>query len=196
MTTEFTAVFFIVYIMLMGFVWLVGIASYVLNGISLQTIAKRRGIENSWLAWIPIGNVFILGAIADDYNQKVRAVKTSYRKIMLYFMIAMMAGLIALYPLLFTGIYTIMQTDGTGFGVAAIIILIALYIFILGVAITVSVFQYISVYRLFQSCSPKNATLFLILGLFISGALPITVFICRNKDEGMPAQTPQFTQGV
>ena len=54
----------------------IGIAAYVLQSLGLYTIANRRGISNPWLAWLPVGNMWILGSIADQYqyaaNHKVR----------------------------------------------------------------------------------------------------------------------------
>lgn len=42
---------------------LLGLAGYVLLSLGLMTLAKRKNIENPWLAWIPIANLYILGKI-------------------------------------------------------------------------------------------------------------------------------------
>lgn len=39
---------------------------YIINGIALQRIAEKLNIDNSFLAWIPIGNAYLLGKIAGD----------------------------------------------------------------------------------------------------------------------------------
>ncbi len=44
-------------------VLIVAIASYVLSAIALMTMGKRAGIEESWLAWIPVGNFYVIGKI-------------------------------------------------------------------------------------------------------------------------------------
>lgn len=49
---------------------LLSIAMYVLQALGMYAIAKRRGIKNPWLAWIPIGSVWILGSISDDFRMK------------------------------------------------------------------------------------------------------------------------------
>ncbi|MDA3844976.1 MAG: hypothetical protein PF505_00330, partial [Vallitaleaceae bacterium] len=49
--------FFIIIILL------VALAGYVLCSLALMTMATNRGIENPWLAWIPVGNMWILGQI-------------------------------------------------------------------------------------------------------------------------------------
>ncbi len=48
---------------LMGLFVLIGIALYVLSALGLFTMAKRRNIENAWLAWIPVAQLYILGEI-------------------------------------------------------------------------------------------------------------------------------------
>lgn len=39
---------------------------YIINGIALQRMAEKLNIDNSFLAWIPIGNAYLLGKIAGD----------------------------------------------------------------------------------------------------------------------------------
>lgn len=41
----------------------IGVVFYCLMAVGLMTMAKKRGIENPWLAWIPIGNYYILGQL-------------------------------------------------------------------------------------------------------------------------------------
>ena len=43
---------------------LVGLIVYVYTSIALMTIAKRTKTENSWLAWIPIANIYLMTQIA------------------------------------------------------------------------------------------------------------------------------------
>ena len=41
-----------------------GAAAYVYFALAIQTIAKKTGTQNAWLAWIPIVNVFLMLDIA------------------------------------------------------------------------------------------------------------------------------------
>jgi len=43
-----------------------GIAAYILTALGLYAIAKNRGMENPWLAWIPIAQFYIIGAIVKE----------------------------------------------------------------------------------------------------------------------------------
>lgn len=52
---------------------LLSVVLYVLQALGLQTIAKRRGIRHGWLAWLPLGDLWILACIADDYAGRTGA---------------------------------------------------------------------------------------------------------------------------
>ena len=41
---------------------------YVILSLALMKIAQKKGIENAWLAWIPIGNSYIIGKIAGPFH--------------------------------------------------------------------------------------------------------------------------------
>mgnify|MGYP001057351024 FL=1 len=42
---------------------LIGLASYVLTAFGLFTMAKNRNIENAWVAWVPVAQLYILGKL-------------------------------------------------------------------------------------------------------------------------------------
>ena len=50
--------------------------------------------------------------------------------------------------------------------------------------------DYIALYKVYKSCTPKNATLYLVLSIVVSVTQPFFVFFSRNKDEGMPPAQP------
>ena len=53
-------------------------------------------------------------------------------------------------------------------------------------SIALSVMIYIALYKVYKSCDPKHAVLFLVLSIIFNITLPFFVFACRNKDLGMP----------
>ena len=76
----FILIFYIVYfLIMMGF----AVAVYVLQSLSIYTIAKRRGIQKPALAWVPVANVWLLGSISDQYRYVVKGEYKSKRKILL-----------------------------------------------------------------------------------------------------------------
>ena len=73
---------------------------WIISSLSLQSIAKRRGIRNAWLAWVPIGNQWILGSIADQYQHLIQGKITSRRKILLWlglanFVVSVIGGILS-----------------------------------------------------------------------------------------------------
>lgn len=46
------------------------IALYVFEGVGLMQLAKRNNIKNSWIAFIPIANVYLYGKLAFEDNVK------------------------------------------------------------------------------------------------------------------------------
>ena len=45
-----------------------GIITYVLSSLTLMQMASNSGIENAWLAWVPIGNLFIVAKLIKELN--------------------------------------------------------------------------------------------------------------------------------
>jgi len=71
-------------------------------------------------------------------------------------------------------------------GAAVFFALIPVSVAVSGVSIAVTVITYIALYDLFTSCDPKNNLLYLLLSIFVSITMPIFIFVCRNKELGMP----------
>ena len=62
---------------------IISVVAYVFTALSLYTIAKRRGIRNPWLAWIPVADVWVLGSLSDQYRYVVKREIKSKRKALL-----------------------------------------------------------------------------------------------------------------
>lgn len=172
-----TGLLLIVYFLLMG----VSIVSYVLGALGSYRIAKRRGIHHAWLAWVPVGNAWLLGSLSDHYQYVAKHKVTKRRKVLLTLSIIMMA--LSLVTGVVAGVSAAL--DGTALAIALVVFA---YFIILGLSIAVMVISFIAYYDLFQSCKPEYAVLFLILGIFFSVALPFFVFACSKDDKGMPAK--------
>lgn len=44
------------------------VAIYVLGALGAYRLAKRRGMQNAWLSWLPVGQEYILGKMSDDVS--------------------------------------------------------------------------------------------------------------------------------
>ena len=164
----------------------IAVVSYVLSSVSMYRIAKRRGIHHPWLAWVPVGNAWMLGSISDQYQYVAKHNVTNRRKVLLIFSIVTLA-ICALYISMRTAMYAAFTVDaGMSGGVALLILSTIVLMLMSGVCIAYSVFGYIAYFDLFRSCKSKNAVLFLVLSIVFGVTLPIFLFVCSNKDEGMP----------
>ena len=174
----------------------IGIVGYVFQSIGLYTIAKRRGIKNPWLAWVPIGCNWILGSIADQYQYVVKGKIRNKRKVLLILSLCpvavnVIAKVVSVTLLLAGSGYSATQTMMvSGFVTAAQSLLNA------GLAIALSVYIYMALYNLYTSCNPGNDVLFLVMGIIFGILAPFFIFAVRNKDEGMPPRRQPVAQPV
>ncbi len=210
------------------------IASYVLLALGLYTMAKRRGINKPWLAWIPVANVWLLGCISDQYRQVAKGEKKAKRKLLLTLdivMIVLAVVLVAVVVSWFVGLvaeipwpdmtleddywrssYSVDMGDAEleEFiedlfdaldsseaeeylinSLGTLLLIMGLSLVLLVVSIWASVLIFMAYYDVFTSSDPKNATIFFALGLILSlfglgVVMSVLVFVCREKDEGMP----------
>lgn len=203
----------VIYLLLQFVPQIIGIVCYIFSSLGLYTIAQRRGISNPWLAWIPFGNVWILGSISDQYQQVVKNKKTNRRKVLLWLEIAAIVVTVILVIVFVVFIFQIAMTDGGtysefGYGFTSyaadseveivglvltfVIVFLLMWLAIMAVAIVDMVFLYMSYYDLYASCDPKNATTYLVLSIVLGFLTPFLVFAVRNKDFGMQPALPQW----
>ena len=165
-----------------GVVLLFAFVFWILSSLSLQVIARRRGIRNAWLAWIPVGNEWILGSIADQYQHLIPGKITARRKLLVwlnvgYAMLIIANGLVQ--GLTEAAAHT--EEQLMLWSLASMLISVAR----LAVSITALVFCHMSNYDLYRSCDPKNAVTFLVLGIIFPITQPFFYLSCRKKDLGM-----------
>ena len=55
-----------IFVGVLGFIF--AVVAYVFSALGLMTLANNKGIENAWLAWIPIANLYILGKIVETVD--------------------------------------------------------------------------------------------------------------------------------
>ena len=183
--------FWLIYILV---VFGLSIAMYVLRAAGMYSIAKRRGIDHPWMAWVPVVDLWLLGCISDQYRYVVKGQNKSKRKALLILNI-IMAVLYIVFLVLWVGI-VVNAVTGVMSGISeeemvnslltSMMGLLAMCIPLMGVAIAVMVIRYMAMYDLYTSCSPQNNVLFLVLSIFFSVTEPFFIFCNRKKDGGMP----------
>lgn len=180
---------------------LLNLVCYIFTALSLYTIARRRGLNNAWLAWVPVGFEWLLGSVSDQYQYLVKEKTTSRRKVLLGLSVAngcaaLIAGVVAVvmvFKLAFSAAaMTEAQIAQMVLGPLMTVLVAALVLSV--VSITLLVFRCVCMYDVYRSCQPDSATLFLVLGILFGFLEPIFLMICRNKDEGMPPRKPAIEQ--
>ena len=180
-----TAILLILMLLSLAF----AIVSYVLSAVGMYRIAKRRGIHHAWLAWVPVGNSWLLGSISDHYQYVVKHKNTQRRKVLL-----VLSLILSAVSIVFSAVVVALNlasfgavTAATGNSAALMIVLMVFYYFaVLGLSIAATVIAYIAYYDLFRSAKPNYAVLFLVLSVIVNVTLPFFVFACSNSDRGMP----------
>ena len=195
---------------LFGLTWsavpsLVSIAVYVFTALGLYTLAQRRGLRNPWLAWIPVADVWILGSLSDQYRYVVRGQVRSKRKVLLTLnIISAVMGLVmtvvmvaAVVRWVFSFQAGASETEIVNAILGSVMGVLALCVPWAGVAIASAVLSYMALYDIYTSCDPANNTVYLVLSILFSFTQAIFLFLCRNRDDGMPPRRdaqPQYRQ--
>ena len=164
-----------------------GILIYLAQGVGLSTIARRRGLERSWLAWLPLGNLWILGSISDQYRQltveQVRNKKQTLLLLGLFCLAAAVAFVIGLWAAasgMMEARYPNLSPVAAGMGFFALFLLTGALWLLLRIN------SYIALFDLLRSCEPGKAMVYLLLCIIVYAAQPFVVFALRNKDNGIP----------
>ena len=181
---------------------LMGIAAYVLTALALYTIAKRRGLNHPWLAWIPVASAWILGSLSDQYRYVVRGENKSKRKVLLTLSILTSVLSTAMIVSVFVAVGKAMFGVIGGMGEEALLEailgplvgVVGLCLPMVGIAIAYVVVYYMALYDLYKSLDPSNCVLFLVLSIVFRVTEPFFLFFNRNKDQGMPPrrQNPTY----
>jgi len=188
------AFFAIFYLLFLG----AAILMYVLQSLALFNLAKKRGIQNYGLAWVPIGSSWILGKLADDVNICRRNKRTHFARNLLVLNIAYLASFVLVYIGAFAlGITIAMEEMMSGVastaGPAIILVAVLLWLVLVALIIAINVLFYMALYRVFYGYAEENAVIFTVLSIFFSILLPIFLFVIRNR-ELLPPDPTTFVQ--
>lgn len=184
---ELLAIGMIIAVLLFVLAAAICVLTYVFQGIGLFTIARRRKISNYGLAWVPVGNMWIMGSIADNFSVKTSGWDKKLRHWILWLFIGayVFCGIGYVF-ILFTGFYTEMHYIYSAGLIGLIIGGIAMLLIGAGALVAALVLEYISLYRVYKSCKPENAVIFIILSILFNITIPFFLFAMRNSDEGIP----------
>lgn len=164
---------------------LFGIAAYILTALSIYTVSRRRGLNNPWLAWIPVVNCWLLGSISDQYQYVVKGENKSKRKwlVVLNILKAALAMMLIALALVTAGALIV---DHHSDVMGAVVAVVGLALPLIAVTIALCVIRFMALYDVYRSLDPANAVLYLVLSILFSPTEPFFLFFNRDKDLGMP----------
>lgn len=167
-----------------GIVPLLSLAVYVFTALSLYTVARRRGLNCPWLAWIPVADLWLVGSLSDQYRYLTQG-QVKHKRVVLLILKAV--------TLAFTGglIGAVIWLAVSSGSVASVVTMLVMALLAGGTAIALTVLNFMALYDIYASCTPENATVYLVLSIFFKVLKPVFLFISRNADGGMPPKKTQ-----
>ncbi|MBQ9915050.1 MAG: hypothetical protein IJO50_02790, partial [Clostridia bacterium] len=69
------------------------IADYIVTALGVSGVARAKGIPNDWLAWLPVGQDWVLGSTVEKVDE-ARGIKRAWGKIFLAVSIAFWIGMV------------------------------------------------------------------------------------------------------
>lgn len=148
---------------------------FLLLGYTLFSIGGHRGLRLRWLAWLPIGQDYVLGAIADDIGGQgrfFRGGESYYRHIL---------AMIRIFSYFYTGLSLYLTVRGISLsgllaGMGASYELISPIVSFLITAIQAAV-----LYKIFGYYRPDRASIYALLCLFFSFLTPFLLLSIRKS---------------
>ena len=159
---------------------------YVFLSLGLYTVAKRRGLRNYGLAWLPIANYWVLGCLADQYDNAHTGKNLKLRRHLLWLCIATVSLYIIVYVIIAKAAFS--QYSALNMLVNSLLLTpyFMLYV-LLPLFFTLIIFCYIAFYKHYRSCSPDKAVVLLVFSITFAVIIPFVLFSLRKSDKGMPA---------
>ena len=193
------ALILILYLLYYLFALAYGAYSYIGMGLGGFRMARKIGMTNPWMFWIPLANAYAMGNLADQQASLCDGRSTTFRKKMLAWNIviicAVLLFVIAMVPiLLVVSVHGTMGQDGTvtvpekymeDLAGPALFFLFSFLAFLV-LSVIYLVVYYKVLYRIFKLYAPDGAVGLLILSIFVNVAVPAIFLILSGKEPALP----------
>lgn len=157
---------------------LFALAAYVFSGLGMYRMAHNTGLGREWMAWVPFCREYLLGSLADRWEQGCRSRVTHYRYILLGLtVVPLLLELVAFAQ--FTSVVTGWIVLGGSYPGATLVGLLVTAGLLGLLAIVQRVVYLIAYYKTMRDFEPSRA------GIYTLGALLgfgwLFLFFCRNN---------------
>lgn len=167
----------------LGFWELLRIVALVFQAVALFSIARKRWqISCPGLAFLPIGNAWVLGSLSDDYQKRIRKKICHKRRILPSLEAATL--LVAIFGETLLESLPMNLSGNTEYAIMGPVLLT--------LELAWLVYRFRCLYDVYESCNPDTSVAFLIWSVVIEYLIPIFLWIDRKKSIGMREKKPMF----
>ncbi len=185
---------------------LIGVLYLVFQGLGLMRMAKRKGIPNGWMGFIPIASFYILGKVSATSERKRPEIALLVLSILsALFSIVCYLSIVPIVDIIFRGS---LAAPRSGFDYehfsGSLISVTALgtvtFLIAAGLSIALMVLMFIALHRIYKQFSPDSAnvmTVFTVLSytLLSIPIYPFMLFAIRNNEIWPMGKPPYGYQG-
>jgi len=193
------ALILILYLLYYLFAMAYGAYSYIGMGLGGFRMARKIGMTNPWMFWIPLANAYAMGNLADQQTSLCEGRSTTFRKKMLAWNIVIICAallfVIAMIPILVVAtVHGTMDENGTvtipekymeDLAGPALFFLFSFLAFLV-LSVIYLVVYYKVLYRIFKLYAPDGAVGLLLLSIFVNIAVPAIFLILSGKEPALP----------
>ena len=149
---------------------LIRLAIYILGSIGMYSMANNTGVNDSWLAWVPVAREYLLGSLADRYSA------SAHRKSYLRAILPILGSVrLPVWSLIWSlGLLIYFATPYNPLVALGVILLVNSCL-----EIAHKLFYLVSFYHIMMDYEPSRAVAYTILAFFGLGEL--VLFFTRNN---------------
>jgi hypothetical protein len=169
------------------------VALFVLEGLGMHTISRRRGLPHGWMSWVPLLRIFQLGTISDDYRLRQKGRRGIHRWLLLVTASLYLVGIVLILGACFYALVSIFPAILT----LGLVLLSDEYMNAAGqmqevaemmglcgslMILPYSVMRPVAGYRVYRSCRKGLAVVFLLLSMLVPPLHGLFLYFLRNDD--------------
>ena len=200
MTDLNETLFWILYLIFYCLVMVCAAYAYVFVSLGGQRMARKVGMSNPWMFWIPCANVYAMGNLADTQATLCEGKNTTYRKKMLAWSIVVACAAIP-WAIAYTVFMVaaaanglldengvLITLDGASLEplIGPTLFLLAVSLVFLALYIVYVVIYYKTLYRIFKLYAPDGAAGLVVLSVFVSVAIPAVFLKLSEREPVLP----------
>lgn len=200
MTDLNETLFWILYLIFYCLVMVCAAYAYVFVSLGGQRMARKVGMSNPWMFWIPCANVYAMGNLADTQASLCEGKNTTYRKKMLAWSIVVACAAIP-WAIAYTVFMVaaaanglldengvLITLDGASLEplIGPTLFLLAVSLVFLALYIVYVVIYYKTLYRIYKLYAPDGAAGLVVLSVFVSVAIPAVFLKLSEREPVLP----------